>query len=132
MSIKNLPQGVHLGVAPLSWTNDVLEDLGGDIALETCLSEAASVGYAGIDLGRKFPRDADTLGPLLAGNGLRLASGWHSGFLEERSVDEEMQAVADHAALLKALGAETMVYGPCGRMPPDAPLDLPMSRRVGR
>ncbi len=28
------------GVSPLCWTNDVLEDLGGDIPLDTCLREA--------------------------------------------------------------------------------------------
>ena len=36
-----LPAGVRLAVSPLSWTNDVLEDLGADISLERCLSDAA-------------------------------------------------------------------------------------------
>lgn len=43
------------GVSPLCWTNDVLEDLGGDIPLDTCLREAREAGYQGIELGRKFP-----------------------------------------------------------------------------
>lgn len=43
------------GVSPLCWTNDVLEDLGGEIPLETCLREAREAGYQGIELGRKFP-----------------------------------------------------------------------------
>ena len=64
------------GVSPLCWTNDVLEDLGGDIPLDTCLREAREAGYQGIELGRKFPRQASTLGPLLAAADLRLASGW--------------------------------------------------------
>ncbi|MGF1015867.1 myo-inosose-2 dehydratase, partial [Klebsiella pneumoniae] len=42
------------GVSPLCWTNDVLEDLGGDIPLDTCLREAREAGYQGIELGRKF------------------------------------------------------------------------------
>lgn len=54
------------GVSPLCWTNDVLEDLGGEIPTETCLREAREAGYQGIELGRKFPRRAATLGPLLA------------------------------------------------------------------
>ncbi|MGF0718111.1 myo-inosose-2 dehydratase, partial [Klebsiella pneumoniae] len=49
------------GVSPLCWTNDVLEDLGGDIPLDTCLREAREAGYQGIELGRKFPRQASTL-----------------------------------------------------------------------
>lgn len=130
MSLSKLPPGVRLGVSPLSWTNDVLEDLGADIPLETCLAEAAGNGFEGIELGRKFPRSADALAPLLSAHGFALASGWHSGLLAERSVDAEIAAVADHARLLKALGAEVMVYGPVGKMAPGAALDLPMSNRL--
>jgi len=129
MTKTNLPDGVRLGVAPLSWTNDVLEELGGDITLETCLAEAAENGYAGVELGRKFPRDAETLKPLLDAQRLALVSGWHSGFLTERDVAAEMEAVADHAKLLSALGVEVMVYGPVGTMAQGA-LDVPMSHRL--
>ncbi len=123
-----LPDGVRLGVAPICWTNDVLTDLGGDIALETCLEEAAAAGYEGIELGRKFPRDAATLRPLLERHGLALVSGWYSGLLADRDVDEEWPAVQSHLALLKAMGAKVMVYGECGRMPGSTPLDEPLSR----
>lgn len=129
MSIAELPDGVHLGVAPLSWTNDVLEELGGDTPLETCLGDAAENGYEGIELGRKFPRDAEVLKPLLDGHGLQLASGWYSGFLAERGVAEEMAAVEAHARLLVAMGAGVMVYGPVGHMPDD-PFNQPLSHRL--
>ncbi|MBV8577676.1 MAG: hypothetical protein JOZ58_21880, partial [Acetobacteraceae bacterium] len=49
----------RLGVSPLSWTNDVLEELGGDTPIETCLSEGAGFGFEGVELGRKFPRDPE-------------------------------------------------------------------------
>jgi inosose dehydratase len=126
---SSLPPGVRLGVSPLSWANDVLEDLGADIPLETCLADAAGTGYAGVELGRKFPRDAAVLGPMLASHGLALASGWWSGELAERGVNAEMTAVAGHAGLLRALGCEVMVYGEVAMMAPGAPLDAPMSRR---
>ncbi|NLS20023.1 hypothetical protein HGP16_26150 [Rhizobium sp. P40RR-XXII] len=45
-----LPTGVRLAVSPLSWANDVLEDLGAGISLETCLTEAAGAGYHGVEL----------------------------------------------------------------------------------
>ncbi len=125
-----LPDGVRLAVSPLSWTNDVLEDLGADISLETCLNDAAETGYQGVELGRKFPRDAATLHPLLESRGLALASGWHSGELAERDVDAEMQAVAGHADLLRAMGCKVMVYGEVAMMAPGSPLDVPMSKRV--
>ncbi|KAA5974389.1 MULTISPECIES: myo-inosose-2 dehydratase [unclassified Pantoea] len=118
---------IRLGVSPLSWTNDVLPDLGESISLETCLTQAASAGYQGIELGRKFPRTHAELAPLLHKAGLQLASGWHSGFLAERGVADEIAAVESHAALLRALGAEVMVYGECGCMPGSHPLDQPLS-----
>lgn len=118
---------IQLGVSPLSWTNDVLLDLGDNIPLKTCLRQAASAGYQGIELGRKFPRTTAELAPLLKEVNLRLASGWHSGFLADRSVAEEVAAVQPHAALLKALGANVMVYGECGKMPGSNLLDEPLS-----
>ncbi|MDF0699422.1 myo-inosose-2 dehydratase [Rhizobium sp. MC63] len=120
----------RLAVSPLSWANDVLEDLGADISLDTCLSDAAANGYAGVELGRKFPREASVLKPLLDSNGLALASGWHSGQLAEKSVDEEMASVAAHAELLKAMGCSVLVYGEVAMMTPGSPLDEPMSRRL--
>ncbi|MDH2327146.1 myo-inosose-2 dehydratase [Cereibacter sp. SYSU M97828] len=121
---------IRLAVSPLSWANDVLEDLGRDIPLETCLHEAASAGYQGVELGRKFPRDAAVLGPLLETHGLSLASGWHSGELAARSPGQEMDAVAPHATLLRDMGCRIMVYGEVAMMTPGAPLDAPMSQRL--
>lgn len=118
-----------VGVSPLAWTNDVLEDLGGDIPLEVCLREARLAGYVGTELGRLFPRDASVLAPLLRSSELELASGWHSGFLADGSVAEELARVQSHAHLLGELGAKVMVYGECGGMLPGQPLDAPMSRR---
>lgn len=125
-----LPGGVRIAVSPLSWANDVLEDLGGDIPLETCLNDAVAVGYQGVELGRKFPRDAKVLGPLLQSLDLALASGWYSGELAERSVDAEMAGVAAHAALLRDMGSKVLVYGEVAMMTPGAPLDAPMSGRL--
>lgn len=120
---------IQLGVSPLSWTNDVLAELGGDIPLETCLKDAAEIGYEGVELGRKFPREAEKLAPLLSGYGLRLVGGWHSGFLTERSVEEEWNAAADHVRLLKECGSRILVYGECGLMTGSSPWDEPLSKR---
>jgi inosose dehydratase len=120
---------IQLGVSPLSWTNDVLAELGGDIPLETCLQDAAEIGYEGVELGRKFPREAEKLSPLLSGYGLRLAGGWHSGFLTERSVEEEWNAAADHVRLLKECGSRILVYGECGLLTGSSPWDEALSKR---
>ena len=98
-----------IGINPLTWSNDDNPALGGDIPLETCLREAAQAGYAGVELGNKFPRSAGKLGPLLRAHGLRLISGWYSAELLNRSVSEEMTAMQDHFALLEAMGCTVMV-----------------------
>jgi inosose dehydratase len=100
---------VRIGINPLTWTNDDLPALGDDIPLEVCLREAAEAGYDGVELGRKFPRDAAVLGPILAGHGLALVSGWYSLRLLERDVDAELDAMAPHFELLGTLGCTVMV-----------------------
>lgn len=120
---------VRLAVSPLSWTNDVLAELGGDTPATTCLAEAAAAGFDGVELGRLFPRDPARLRPLLKAEGLTLASGWHSGRLAEDDVAAERAAVCEHAALLRDMGCGVMVYGETAMMAGDAPLDAPMSRR---
>ncbi|WP_181244400.1 myo-inosose-2 dehydratase [Halomonas sp. ND22Bw] len=123
-----MPQDLRLGINPLGWTNDVIEEFGDQTPVETFLREAAECGYQGVEMGRKFPREAAVLKPLLAEYDLALASGWYSGFVAERDAEAELDAVADHAELLAACGAQVMVYGECGRMPGTAPLDAPLSR----
>jgi inosose dehydratase len=122
---------VRLGVSPLSWTNDVLADLGGDVPLEVCLKDAADIGYEGVELGRKFPRDPQELSSKLSSYGLQLAGGWYSGFLAERSLEDEWAAAQDHVRLLQGCGCHVLVYGECGKMPVDSPLDQPLSQSPG-
>ncbi|TXH62054.1 MAG: myo-inosose-2 dehydratase [Thiothrix sp.] len=101
---------VRIGINPLTWTNDDMPELGAETPLDTCLSEGQEVGYAGFELGNKFPRDPTVLGPILDQYGLRLVSGWFSGKLLERSVEDEIEAIQGHLHLLKSLGANAMVY----------------------
>jgi inosose dehydratase len=101
---------VRIGINPLTWTNDDLPELGEANSLETCLNEAKQAGYEGVELGRKFPRDAAVLGPILKDHKLELVSGWYSARLLERSVEDEIKAMQAHATLLKSLGANAMVF----------------------
>ncbi|MDE9587990.1 myo-inosose-2 dehydratase [Xenorhabdus bovienii] len=101
---------VQLGINPLTWTNDDLPSLGAETPLETCLAEGRQAGFAGFELGNKFPRQSQILGPILASHDLKLVSGWYSGNLLMRSVEEEIAAVQPHLALLRELGASVMVF----------------------
>ena len=77
---------VRIGINPIGWTNDDLETLGDDISLDTCLDEARQAGYAGIELGRKFPRRPAELRAVLQQHQLDLVSGWYGAHLLRRSV----------------------------------------------
>lgn len=101
---------VQLGINPLTWTNDDLPSLGAETSLDTCLSEGKEAGFAGFELGNKFPREARLLGPILQHHDLQLVSGWYSGRLLERSVEEEIAAVQSHLTLLRELGAKVLVF----------------------
>lgn len=106
---------VQIGINPITWSNDDVPELGGDIPLETCLAEASQAGYTGIELGGKFPRSAAALGPLLAQHGLQLVSGWYDGRILDRTIDEEFDAVLPHLTLLRDLGCRVVVYADTSR-----------------
>jgi inosose dehydratase len=102
---------VKIGINPISWSNDDLPSLGGETSLETALSEGRQIGYQGFELGNKFPRESQALRKVLSAHGLELVSGWYSGRLARRTVEEEIAAVGPHLSLLAENGAKVMVYG---------------------
>lgn len=106
---------IRLAINPLTWTNDDMPELGAETPLETCLSEARQAGFAGVELGNKFPRDAAVLRPILERHGLVLASGWYGSRLLERDVDAEMAAAGPHLTLLQAMGCAVCVFAEVSR-----------------
>jgi inosose dehydratase len=103
--------GVKIGINPISWSNDDLPSLGGETSLEVALTEGKAIGYQGFELGNKFPRQSEALRRVLSQHGLELISGWYSGQLARRSVEEEIRAVRPHLGLLADNDAKVMVYG---------------------
>ncbi|MFI5018779.1 MAG: myo-inosose-2 dehydratase [Dongiales bacterium] len=101
---------IRLGIAPIAWTNNDLPQLGGETSLETCLTESRQAGFSGTETGVKFPMDPKILGPILARHELALVSGWFSGELLARSLDEEKARLADQMATYRSLGAPVLVY----------------------
>jgi inosose dehydratase len=100
---------IRFGVSPIAWVNDDMPALGGETALATILADARDIGFAGVELGGKFPRDPQVLRPILAAHGLDLVGGWFSGSLLTRDVAAEMAAARPHLALLEALGCAVFV-----------------------
>src|SRR5277367_1520821 len=109
---KGSPRGsrVEIGINPITWSNDDMPELGGDIPLQTCLAETREAGYAGTELGGKFPRISAELSPILAHHRLKLAAGWFDGRILERGVTAEYAAIEPHLTLLRDLGCKVVVY----------------------
>ncbi|MEO6607502.1 MAG: myo-inosose-2 dehydratase [Aestuariivirga sp.] len=106
---------VRIGINPITWTNDDVPELGGDTPLETCLRETKLAGYAGTELGGKFPRQSAVLKPIMAQYGLDVISGWFDGRCDEKEVAAEMDAITPHLQLLKDMGSKLVVYADTSR-----------------
>lgn len=100
---------IRFGVSPIAWINDDMPELGGDTPLESVLSDIQEVGFAGVELGGKFPRDPAQLRALLDRHGLALVGGWYSSNLLVRDADAEIEALRAHLELLQAMGSERFI-----------------------
>src|SRR5579871_4411124 len=100
---------VRFGVSPIAWSNDDMPELGGSTPVEAILADAAEIGFAGIELGGRFPRQPAALRNLLAGHGLDLVGGWWSMSLLARSLAEEIAALEPHLDLLQAMGSTVFI-----------------------
>ena len=101
---------IRFGVSPIAWANDDMPELGGDTPLESILADIRDLGFEGVELGGKFPRDAARLQPMLQGYGIDLIGGWYSGSLLVQDAQAEIAALQAHLQLLKALGSKVFVF----------------------
>ena len=101
---------IRLGANPIIWSNDDLRELGAETPLETCLAQARAIGFEGMELGHKFPREAAPLAAVLGRFGLACVSGWYSARLRERDARTELRELRAHLELLKAVGAGVLVF----------------------
>lgn len=100
-----------LGIAPIAWWNDDLEELSDDVSLDECLNQANIAGFTGMETGRRFPMNPDELGPVLDKYDISVCGGWFSGLLLDGEVEAEKERIADQMALFKAMNAPCIVYG---------------------
>jgi inosose dehydratase len=100
---------IRLGANPIGWSNDDLQEIGGDTPLETCLAEAREAGFEGMELGNKFPREAGALKAALAPYGMACVAGWLSIELLKRSAREEFVLAKPHRDLMKAMGTDVFI-----------------------
>ncbi len=100
---------VRFGVSPIAWINDDLPALGGDTPVESVLKTAQELGFSGIELGGKFPRQPHVLASMLGRHRLALVGGWYGASLLTRPAEAEIEALQPHLMLLNAMGSEVFI-----------------------
>lgn len=100
---------IRWGVSPIAWANDDMPELGGETTLGALLADVRDIGFEGVELGNKFPRDADALKPIMAEYGLDIIGGWYSSSLLVREADAEIMAMSDHLSLLEGMGSTVFI-----------------------
>lgn len=101
---------VKLAMAPIGWTNDDMPDLGSENTFEQCISEMALAGYAGSEVGNKYPDDPELLKEYLDVRGLTICNQWFSSFLASKPLEVVEADFRKQLNFLKKVGAK--VIGP--------------------
>ena len=99
---------VKLGIAPISWTNDDMPDLGKENTFEQCVSEMALAGFTGSEVGNKYPKDPEVLKKALELRGVEICNQWFSSFLITKPFEEVEKEFRAQLAFLKAMGAKVI------------------------
>ncbi len=99
---------VHLGIAPIGWTNDDMPDLGGENTFEQCVSEMALAGFTGCEVGNKYPADRAALKRALDLRGLTICNRWFSSFLLSKPFAEVAADFEAQLDFLSYLGAKVI------------------------
>lgn len=119
---------VKIGISLIAWQNDDLPDLTRDYTTEGAMEDAAAIGYAGVERGRRMPADTEGLRKYLDAYGVALCGGWCSGNLLQLSVAEECESIRAQVEQFAALDAPCIVYAECSNTIQGA-IDTPVSRR---
>lgn len=97
---------VRIAATPNAWSNDDLPELGRDVTFEQTIDEMALAGYAGTELGSKYPTDAVVLKAALDMRGLAASGAWVSLFFASRggAYEQTLQAFRDQIPFFQAVG----------------------------
>jgi len=121
---------VKLAIAPIGWTNDDLPELGGEIPFEQCVSEMALAGFAGCEVGNKYPRDTAVLQEALALRNLQICNQWYSYELTTKSLEDNRKGFEVLLDFLEAMGARVIGGGEVGNSC-QGQLDVPVFEGKG-
>jgi inosose dehydratase len=101
-------KNVRLGYHPNGWTNDDMPELGAENTFQQCVSEMALAGFAGSEVGCKYPTDREALKKALDLRGLTICNCWFSALLLTRPFEETAAALERQLDFLRYLGADVI------------------------
>ena len=99
---------IRLGIAPIGWTNDDLPELGAENTFEQCISEMALAGFAGTEIGNKYPKDPAVLKKALDIRNMQICNCWFSTFFTTRPEEETIREYRKQIDFLHAMGAKVI------------------------
>lgn len=105
---------IKLGIAPIAWTNDDMPELGKENSFEQCISEMALAGFAGSEVGNKYPRDTIVLKKAIDLRNLQIASAWFSSYLTTKPLQVTVDDFIEHRDFLCEMGAKVIVVAEQG------------------
>lgn len=119
---------VKVGISLIAWQNDDLPDLTAAFTTEQAMEDAARIGYAGVERGRRMPADTEGLRAYLDRYGVSLCGGWCSGNLMFSPLSQEKDAVRRQVEQFVALDAPCIVYAECSNTV-QGDLETPVNKR---
>ena len=93
------------GIAPIAWCNDDMPELGAENTFRQTVSEMALAGFAGTEIGNKYPNDPSELKWELDLRGMRVASRWFSSFILTKPMEQVEADFLRELDFLSAVGA---------------------------
>ncbi|MDR1600561.1 MAG: myo-inosose-2 dehydratase [Oscillospiraceae bacterium] len=118
------PDKVKLAISPIGWTNDDMPELGGGNTFEQCVSEMALAGFAGTEIGCKYPKDPAALKRALDIRGLRVCNAWFSSMFTAEPYEATIRGFIKHRDRLNALGAKVVGASEQGNSIQGKPLNI--------
>ncbi len=104
---------IKIGISLVAWQNDDLPELTANYTTEGAMEDAARIGYAGVERGRRMPADTEGLRAYLNRYGVALCGGWCSGSLMTASLEDEKAVIRQQVEQFAALDAPCIVYAEC-------------------
>ncbi|MBB6448765.1 inosose dehydratase [Geomicrobium halophilum] len=101
---------IKLGIAPISWTNDDIPELGDHFTIDAIFSDLSKIGYSGTEMGRKFPTDRSLLETTLNKYGIVMASKFIiTYFSYPEELENELESFRKWLELLQPLGVKEVI-----------------------